>query len=63
MQCCIQQLMKVTTNKTSFVVKLVPISVGEKQRDERNTEKPRRNKELFEILNILFIAEGGLVFL
>jgi hypothetical protein len=45
------------------VVKLVPISVGEKQRDERNTEKPRRNKELFEILNILFIAEGGLVFL
>lgn len=53
--------MKVTTNKTSFVVKQVPISVGEKQRDERNTEKPRRNKELFEILNILFIAEGGLV--
>lgn len=31
-------------NKTSFM-KLVPISVGEKQKDERNKEKPRRNKE------------------
>ena len=30
-------------NKTSFV-KLVPISVREKQRDERKAEKPRRNE-------------------